>query len=357
MRRLLPDQSTSPPTVGILGDVIQPWRPVLIIVLCAASGAACGNAASPARSTDAQAPNIDASSNGKDCAGSFAAVPIPTEASTDSFVSIAGTGPDDVWVCSAADSGTVSARAVHLLHWNGSSLAASPIPSDGCDSLWAAAPGELWAGGAAHYVGHFTGGAWSDVSLGDQRPADAIWGTSSSNVWFVGDGDYWGHWDGGALTPRPAGGIDGTSIWGTAPRDLWTAAGGGGSFGYVEHVGGSVQSFMTTTTTLGWPVSPQAVWAADDQHVWVVGAAGFIAFFDGKAWSTPASGTSADLSAVWGASADDVWAVGAAGTMIHWNGTVWSPVAAPSNEDLVAVWGTGCSVWVVGASGTIFARR
>jgi len=52
----------------------------------------------------------------------------------------------------------------------------------------------------------------------------------------------------------------------------------------------------------------------------------FVVHFDGHAWATAPSGTSADLTAIWGSSAHDLWAGGL--TMLHGDGARWTPAAA-----------------------------
>jgi hypothetical protein len=51
-----------------------------------------------------------------------------------------------------------------------------------------------------------------------------------------------------------------------------------------------------------------------------------------------------------------VWAVGKAGTILHWNGSAWSTVPSPTSADLDAVFGAdACDVWAVGDRGAVLA--
>jgi hypothetical protein len=106
-----------------------------------------------------------------------------------------------------------------------------------------------------------------------------------------------------------------------------------------------------------------AVWATSAQDVFAVGDRGTILHRQRGAWTTMASGTTANLRGVWGASASEVWAVGEAGTVLRYDGVRWTALAGIA-IDLHAVWGTGPSdVFLVGPGrvfqwdGVAFASR
>jgi hypothetical protein len=290
-------------------------------------------------------------------AATWHALAVPAAEASDSFATVAAAGPNDAWMCSVTG-GPPAVVAAHLLHWDGQAFAETPVADGGehgptsCGSLWASAPGELWAGGLAHQVDHLVNGVWTPVNLLDQRPASAMWGTSPSNVWIVGLGSYWSHWDGTRLSDRPPGGAPGTSVWGTGEDDLWTV------YGDVWHVSGAGANDDYTLASIApaSTVTLSGIWASDDTHVWVVGSAGFIGFFDGGTWAQGTSGTAQDLTGVWGSSATDVWAVGNAGTIVHWDGSAWSGAPAPVSTNLHAIFGAdACDVWAVGESGAVLA--
>ncbi len=94
---------------------------------------------------------------------------------------------------------------------------------------------------------------------------------------------------------------------------------------------------------------PNAVWGSSGRDVWIVGRYGSILHWTGTAWSSVASGTTANLNAVWGSAANNVWVVGDAGTVLRWNGSAWSAVMTGVGEYFTTVWGTGPNdVWVAG---------
>ncbi len=134
------------------------------------------------------------------------------------------------------------------------------------------------------------------------------------------------------------------------------------------------------------------VWAAADDEVWAVGAAGTLLRFDGKAWTRHATKVATPLTSIWGAgreagwalgpgallrydgkgwraqeplpgatlllwgaAADDVWAAGRA--LHHWDGTAWTPAAVDGAWSVVALTGlSGKDVWAVARSEEPAAR-
>lgn len=354
-------------------------RLALLLLGCGAGCGTSGSSGQPVadgsattRPTDGNAVDVSVDATDECAAAAWTAMTVPAEAVTDTFVSVAGTGPTDMWTCSTNGQLPPGAAAVHLLHWDGSSLAEAPVPTS-CVSLWASAPGEVWAGGAPHYVDHLVEGQWLNVNLGDQQSAFAIWGNRPSNVWFAGVNYNGGHWDGTSLSTGGDGDaavldLQGTALWGTGDEDLWLLQGafptpGPTSVFRVNEAAVGDPGYEPAASTSALDVDASrsvlaALWAADDAHVWVVGTAGFIGFFDGQSWSVQASPTSRDLAGIWGSSSSDAWAVGAAGTIVHWDGTAWSLASAPVTTNLLAVTGAGpCNVWAVGEGGTVLALR
>ena len=95
--------------------------------------------------------------------------------------------------------------------------------------------------------------------------------------------------------------------------------------------------------------------ALDADHVWAVGTAGTILFYDGATWVQQAGGlTTETLYEVSALDASHVWAVGAHGTVLFYNGSAWTPQASGTTRALNGVFAlAGNHVWAVGAGGTI----
>jgi hypothetical protein len=75
--------------------------------------------------------------------------------------------------------------------------------------------------------------------------------------------------------------------------------------------------------------------AIDD--LWVVGVGGSLRHFDGSAWTTSLSKTSAHLRALWVGDGFG-WVVGDDGTILAFDGRNWAPVASPVDASIVGVW-------------------
>jgi len=71
------------------------------------------------------------------------------------------------------------------------------------------------------------------------------------------------------------------------------------------------------------------VWGASGEAVWVVGAGGTVAFFDGSTWVRQETPTREQLTAVWGTGPKDVWASGLRGTVLHFDGQQWTDRSPP----------------------------
>jgi hypothetical protein len=92
-----------------------------------------------------------------------------------------------------------------------------------------------------------------------------------------------------------------------------------------------------------------AVWGSSADDVWIVGSAGNIIRWDGRALVSVESPTTRSLTAVYGNGPDDVWIVGEAGVAFHWNGFVFEDYSASEDVLLLGVWASGPEdVWMVG---------
>jgi hypothetical protein len=109
----------------------------------------------------------------------------------------------------------------------------------------------------------------------------------------------------------------------------------------------------------------QAVWAADEQDVFVVGTDGVHDdYYDGS-WHRDQSLTGRDYYALWGTSVNDVYAVGTIqtngmGVIQHFDGSTWTDeYMAPTA--LYGIWGTGSTstdvVLAVGAQGLLYGKQ
>ena len=173
----------------------------------------------------------------------------------------------------------------------------------------------------------------------------SVWSSAPGDVWVFGTGA--AHFDGHQwIAPYP--GINAgqfNDVWGTSQSDVW--AGGASTTNTAEHWNGTawapsaIGAFLVT-----------GIWGSAANDVWAVGG-GNLERWNGATWSLVDGGSSGVvMDAVWGSGPNDVWGVGNAGDILHWDGNAWSgPIAVqPSDagpaQDAAAHFGYGlCDVW------------
>ena len=263
---------------------------------------------------------------------------------------------------------SATAEKLLVLHYDGNSWTQSLLTQNtgmSLDAGWAASTSKAFAGGTAcPNPLSYDSGVWSgmDACNGNSLRVTSIWGTAPSDVWAVGTGHgarisdpsfaWIYHFDGSAWTVSYT---DGDASHppellavGTRSTDDVIAVGKNGRI--IRHAGQqwNEQTSGTTNDLL-------AVWG--DPHsanVFAVGNAGTIVNYNGAAWQTQTSGTSAPLRGVWGSSGSDVFAVGDNGTILHFDGGSWSAQSSGTTQNLRAVWGSSSnSVFAVGDGGTV----
>jgi hypothetical protein len=227
-----------------------------------------------------------------------------------------------------------------------------------------------------------TGGGWSlltnTIVTGDLQ---AIWVVSAGDAWIGSSGGDLLHWDGAQWTKNTTVGAGVTSIWGSAPNDVWAV--GGNVLAHWNGSSWSTQSYVPSSGVMSF----RAVWGFAKSDVWAVGDKPDVLHYDGASWTkypnafaaqsfTGLWGTaSTDLwaftgtltawhnsgtgfaavttagvgvKAGWGAASNDVW--GTAG--VHWDGTMWSQ-AITTAVGQIAFWGSSATdVWAVGGLGS-----
>lgn len=93
-------------------------------------------------------------------------------------------------------------------------------------------------------------------------------------------------------------------------------------------------------TTLDGSPDLAAVWAAGEE-IWVAAPAGTVHHRRKGAWTAAKMPASGDVTDVAGAGPRDVWAVGVAGLMARWNGKAWASVPSESTAGFAALVVTG----------------
>ncbi len=142
---------------------------------------------------------------------------------------------------------------------------------------------------------------------------------------------------------------------GAAPTDAPAAVDGGAPA--RDAAGGGDLAHAPAWAPVASPVAVtlNAVWGADAQHLFAVGAGGvFLRSDDGGAnWTASLIGGGNALRAVWGWSASDLLVGGDGGTLLRTSdgGAHWNPVLLQTQMALVSLTGTGAKdTWAVGTN-------
>jgi len=253
-----------------------------------------------------------------------------------------------------------------VLHYDGTSWIRSLNTENLGISLkagWAASPSIAFAAGTGCHnppAVKYDNGAWSgmDTCATSSLSVTSLWGTAPNDIWSVANGSQathmdpllaWVyHFDGSNWTVSYTDSQDDLLAVGTRSTDDVIAVGKHGRI--VRHAGS-----QWLEQTSGTPNDLFAVWGdPNSSRVFAVGAAGTVVAYDGAAWGTQTSGTTAPLRGVWGSSATDAFAVGDNGTILHSDGASWTAQSSGTTQNLRGVWGSAPnSVFAVGAGGTV----
>lgn len=219
--------------------------------------------------------------------------------------------------------------------------------ADGTGTLFAVSGSsatDVWAVGDGHFA-HYNGTTWTDVTppATNGLPYSAVWLSGPGEGWAVGEEGFRAHLSAGTWTAagREGNGYDKNGVWGSGSKDIW-AVGERHSLATglplaILHYDGSTWSDGSGMLDTPGALPPlHAVWGSDVTHVWAVGEAGTIVFWNGQFWKQLLSGTTDNLAAVWGSGPTDLWVAGSGGVR-HFNGIAWSSIPGLTSAP-VALW-------------------
>jgi hypothetical protein len=301
--------------------------------------------------------------------------------SDNSFGSVAGSSPSDVWAVGnfLPDTATSNQDATLSFaeHYDGKKWSVTPTPNTGVNfnSFYglAASQGQAWAVGEylnSNYQGRalietWDGNSWSIAS--NPQPGsvrDMLFGASAlspSDVWVVGDQEGPGHvfrtlaehWDGStwSVVPSPNPGSDGDHLYAidaVSPDNVWAAGqqlgGNSPDQGLVEHWDGQKWSVVPVPTPAsaslvmldGITASASQVWVAGEADSPQGGGQPLVEGYQNGTWTDAALPTTPD-----GSNWTNLWGITMAGGSVWAVGTYVNP-ATDNNNDLV-LQGTGGS--------------
>ncbi len=234
----------------------------------------------------------------------------------------------DVWVLGTHWSSFV--QRGYAAHFDGQAWAVAP---DAPTSLFRmnriAGRGDLAVGmngGIVRLTHPDSGPGWNDLRTGPAETLSGVWGTASDrDMWAVGAAGTALRWNGSRVRAVPAGvTVDLTDVWGTGRRDVWAV----GAAGTALHFDGSAWTAVPTGTS----ANLQAVFTAAAGDVWAGGDGGTLLHGNGSSFqpvALPGAGAGEQILDIHGIAANDVWLSGMAsngGFVAHFDGTAWSPI-------------------------------
>lgn len=232
----------------------------------------------------------------------------------------------------------------------------TPMTTGTLRGVLARSASDIWAAGGDVLL-HWDGSRWVRVNhtegyadlvdLGGARTGADVFVLSRTGALY--------RWDGAQVTRLAASLPDGSRglerLFVVDPTHLWAVGAAGGIFFW----NGSAWTAEASRTTLGlrgvWGLGSDAMWAVGERQT-------VLRRTDASGWSavvTPA-GTAA-LNGVWGLSASSLWAVGDGGIILSFSGTGWAPESSTVADNLTAITGGGAtSVFAVAQSGAVLVR-
>lgn len=144
-------------------------------------------------------------------------------------------------------------------------------------------------------------------------------------------------------------------LWALSDDEVWAVGGDDGQPGVILHGG---RSGLTLDPTAPTVASLFKVYAADPDHLFVVGSSGVTLRRSGGTWTRDPAPTTDRLFTAWGTAPDDVFAVGGLGDAqaLHWDGGSWSALSTTGLEALAGLTVAQGEVLVTGQRGLIATR-
>jgi hypothetical protein len=276
-----------------------------------------------------------------------------------------GANSNNVWA--VGGNGTIPSSQERIFYWDGSTWEEQLLPGsdESLFGVWGLDEKSVWAVGEDG-IYFWNGLQWNKVD--DEPRLRGIWGANENNIWAFADNGTVMFYNGGTWEQqanlRDITGITNpvTGIWGTDKDNVWIVGRGNNdpNNGVIYKWDGQEWRELTGNS----PVAYDAVWSADDNLAWGVGANGKIARTNANGTILQPNDDTDNLYAVWGENANRIWAVGQ-GRISRFNGQVWSnqqgnyPAAIDINNVALNTIGTSIplSVGSVSASDGTFANR
>lgn len=266
---------------------------------------------------------------------------------------------NDVFAIAANDMWSVAEGGL-VEHWDGTEWTQVPSGTDAdLHGVWASGSSDVWVVGDKGTLLRWNGSAFAKLDAHTSRALYAVDGSSADNVWIVGENDANAlaglilHWTGTELRVSQAADCPNTlfTVLARSPSDVWV----GGAVKTACHYTGTAWTYAAFDSPNQDAV--QEIWQAKDGGpIWGL-FGGSIYRRDASAWthvySVPylGDGSVSALNGLGGTSGTDVWAVGTEGYVARWNGTAWTASRVAGDTTYTAIATASGEGWMVGYAG------
>ena len=253
----------------------------------------------------------------------------------------------DVW---ASTIGTI-------LHYNGTTWSNAYVADDdSMAAVWGSGPANVFTVGPLGDIAHFTG-TWSSAVVNPTSGTTGyrgIFGISSNNITAVGNGGLVAHWNGSAWSFQTRTGTGNLrAVWGGVTTQNYYAVADDGT-AYINPAGAGWRSLGFSPANSKGLTS---VFGTAPTNIWAGGNSGVVyRLSSGTTFNLPAATTGAltNFHGTWVTSPTDSYLVGDGGSVLHFDGSNWLPLAVPVTSAFRAIFGTAAqNVYVAGDNGVV----
>jgi len=250
-----------------------------------------------------------------------------------------GAAADDVWVVGQGGA---------LFHYDGggwTDLTSAAITTADLLEVRGTAAGDVWAAGVG-VVLHYGGASWTPVDVGEVAEWRGIYPRGAADVFLAGVGGRVRHYDGGGWTAQPVPTTHNLNAIGPYGNGEVAAVGNAGT---IAHYDGRTWMVVDPGTSQDL----NALWTTPARG-WAGGESGTLLRIDGNDLiGRVGSPTSQHLFAIYGTGLDDVFVSGAAGVLAHFDGAAWTTIPTGNGEELIGLWSSPTVAYAVGTGGVV----
>jgi len=224
-------------------------------------------------------------------------------------------------------------------------------------SIWGASLINVFVGTSNGTVLRNLGGAWTSTQVfGGGVAVPGLHGTGMFHVVAAGDGGAIAVFDGDVWDPELSNDPqtrDLRGVWAYDPENVWLTGAGGVVIRYDGNKWNLADVKGPYYKEKGWEDLWGHVTPGGDAELWTCGEDGAMLRRGGEEWTDASSWPIADIHDVAGRADGTALAVGDGGFMARWDGGAWTTLASGTDRDLFGAAAVDDAVLVAGQDGTL----